>query len=257
MDYLPEEIEFVKFCANQEDTVICTTKERGRKRKDCPAFKSCDENNPPCSRISTKMEKSEELAEEYTNIIKFWLEDVKWDEENCIPKGGGEPCPNHEKNDCAKGETICERLLRKLGVYEPYAYTILETEINKIIRHDLPNIDFGFDEKLSLIDSEISIAEINGRVDLLLKSEKSNLLIVVELKAVEASREHVGQLASYVGWYKEHPLEGCKDVKGILLAPKFSKGAESALKACNNLYKRCFDLHVEIIKPVEHADNQV
>jgi hypothetical protein len=39
--------------------------------------------------------------------------------------------------------------------------------------------------------------------------------------------------------------------KGILLAPKFSKGAESALKACINLFNRCFNLHMEIIKPVE------
>lgn len=251
MGYLPEEIAFVKFCTNQEYEVICTTK-KGRRGKNCPALKSCDENNPTCGQILSKMEKSEELSELDTEIIRFWYYDVDWDWNNCMPNDSEESCYNAGK-ECCERLGICEQLLQKLGVYEPYEYTILETEINKIIRHDLPNIDFGAGEKLSLIGYEIPISEINGRVDLLLKNEKTDLLVVVELKAVEASKEHVGQLASYVGWYKEHPLEGCKDVQGILLAPKFSKGAESALKACTNLYKRCFDLHVEIIKPMEQV----
>jgi len=109
--------------------------------------------------------------------------------------------------------------------------------------------------KLTLKGHEVPIPDINGRADLLLKEEPDSL-IVVELKVGEASREHVGQLASYVGWYKEHPedrpddCEDCTNVKGILLARDFSKGAESALKACPNLEKRKFVLHVEI-KPDE------
>ncbi len=251
MDYSTEEIAFVKFCTENDWTVICTTK-KGRRGKNCPAYLSCNDEPLPCEQMLSRMERNQELTELDTKIIRFWYYDVDWDWNNCIPNGGKEPCYNNGK-ECCEHLGVCEQLLQKLGVYEPDEYTVLETEINKIIRHDLPNIDFGSGEKLSLIGHEVTITEINGRVDLLLKDEKTNLLIVVELKAVEASREHVGQLASYVGWYKEHPLEGCKDVKGILLAPKFSKGAESALKVCANLYKRCFDLHVEIIKPLEQV----
>jgi RecB family endonuclease NucS len=115
----------------------------------------------------------------------------------------------------------------------------------------LLNVDFGMGENLSLLAHEVYIPEINGRIDLLLRAEKSSLLIVVELKSEVATREHVGQLASYVGWYKKNPdkMPGqVKNVKGLLLARKFSPGAESALEACPDLESRIFELHVDIKK---------
>jgi len=115
----------------------------------------------------------------------------------------------------------------------------------------LLNVDFALGEKISLLAHEVYIPEINGRIDLLLKAEKSSSLIVVELKSEVATREHVGQLASYVGWYKKNPdkMPGqVKNVKGLLLARKFSSGAQSALEACPDLESRTFELHVDIKK---------
>jgi len=254
MDYSPEEIEFVKFCAYAND-LLCEAS--GNLEVRCPLWDPCDkvyqedEEDRLCRRIPAKMEKGEELTEEEINIIEFWGEERLWKKGTCIPKGGDKPCPNSDECDKrpSENDVICTVLLRKLGRYQPYEYRILEAEINKIIRNNLPNIDFGFGAKLSLIDYEVNIPEINGRVDLLLKEEKTDLLVVVELKSEKATREHVGQLASYVGWYKENqekmPAQ-TKSVKGILLAKDFSEGAKFALRECPDLDKRSFELHLEI-----------
>ena len=132
MDYLREEIEYVKFCAKQADDVICTANGKGRRRKDCPFYKACDENNLRCGQISTKMENSEELTEEEIGIIKFWGKDIIWDEKQCIPNKGKEQCPNHGK-ECTQYTFFCERLLWKLGANEPYEYDVMEAEIQKVI----------------------------------------------------------------------------------------------------------------------------
>ena len=256
MNYLPEEVEFVRFCENQEWEVICTTR-KGKRAKSCPASKSCDKNSPTCSQILTKMEGAKELTELDTKIIAFWYYDVDWDWDNCIPEGGREPCYNFG-TPCCERWGACERLLQKLGVYEPDDYGIHEKEIQQVIVNDLrkSRIDWYTVERLEYYTQKPAVAV--GQPDILCIGMDSKRLYVVELKVVEATRRDVGQLASYVGWYTDHPEdrpEPCKDkeVVGILLAPMFNTGAEYALRACTNLHKRCFDLHVEIIKPADQA----
>jgi len=238
MDYSPEEVTLVEFCANQGERVVCK-----RRRKECPAYKSCEDDNSLCAQMLDRMKKGEELADEHKAIINFWLNELTWDNDKCIPNGGDEPCPNVQS--CADGE-ICEGLLRKLGIYKPYEYDIYEEEVQKVIINDIHKrlMDWHAEEDLEYLDEKPHIEGV-GEPDILLRGVESKNLYVVELKVGEARRQDVGQLASYVGWYKEHPLEGCTEIRGILLAPRFSKGAEYALKACR-LEKRCFDLHVEI-----------
>lgn len=236
--YTPEEIEFVRFCSEQDDNVVCS-----RRRKKCPALESCDENSPSCGQLLNRMENGEEPGDEHIDIVRFWLRELKWDD-CCVPGGGKESCRNAEH--CVEGAEICEGLLKKLGVYEPYEWDIYEEEVHKVITNDIHKhlVEWHAEEELEYLDEKPHIDGV-GEPDILLKGVKSKNLYVVELKVGEARRQDVGQLASYVGWYKEHPLEDCTEVRGILLAPRFSRKAEYALKACN-LEKRCFDLHVEI-----------
>jgi len=243
MDYLPEEIAFVEFCTK---CIKCELSE-------CPGLNICEqrsEGNEFCLSILDKMRKGEELGEQDIDVVEFFPIDELWKKGTCNPKGSQETCPN--KNECNKrteNEAICTVLLRKLGRYLPEENRIMEVEINKIIRNDLLNIDFGLGEKPSLIDYEVYIPEINGRIDLLLKAEQSCLLIVIELKSETATREHVGQLASYVGWYRKNPDKmpaQTKRVKGILLARDFSPGAKYALEECPDLEPKIFELHVDI-----------
>jgi len=239
MDYTSEEIEFVRFCSKQDEKVVCR-----RRRKKCPASESCDENNNPlCEQLLAVMENGEELSDEHIGIIRFWRRELKWDDD-CIPNGGEASCPNIEH--CVEGAEACEGLLRKLGVYEPYEYDIYEEEVQKVVVNDIRKrlVDWHAEEDLEFLDEKPHIEGV-GKPDILLRGVESKNLYVVELKVGEASRQDVGQLASYVGWYREHPPAGCTEVKGILLAPRFSKSAEYALKACN-LEKRCYDLHIKI-----------
>jgi len=190
----------------------------------------------------TMMERGEELDHEHTAIIRFWLK-LTWSD-NCVPDGGEDHCPNITR--CIEGEEVCEGLLKKLGIYEPYEYNIYEEEVQKVVVADICRrlVDWHVEEELEYIAEKPYIEGV-GKPDILLRGVTSKNLYVVELKVGKARREDVGQLASYVGYYREHPLTGCTEVKGIMLARSFSKGAEYALKACN-LMKRYYDLHVEI-----------
>ena len=53
VEYLPEEIAFVRFCTEQDYKVICK-----RRRKACPAMKSqhCEEDNPLCEQMLAVMD---------------------------------------------------------------------------------------------------------------------------------------------------------------------------------------------------------
>jgi len=243
MDYSPEEKAYIEFFVRN---CTCDTTEK------CSYWNSCNENNPLCQQILTEMGKNEALREEEIELVKFWFENADlWENDECISKVNGEPCPNSDK--CEDG-LICERFLVRLGCYL-YEYDILEKEIQKVIVNDMHEAglltDWQTAEKLEYYPKRLPIAV--GVPDMLLIGTDTKTLYVVELKKGEASREHVGQLASYIGWYKEHPEdrpEGCKNVRGILLAQKFGKGAEYALKVCPDLEPRQFKLHAEI-KTVE------
>jgi hypothetical protein len=241
MDYSPEEKAYMEFFI---ENCTCETTEK------CSYWGSCNENNPLCQQILTRMGKSEALKEEEIDLIKFWFEKAElWKNEDCTSKRNGQPCYNSDK--CEDG-LICEMFLVNLGCYL-YEYDVVEKEIQKIIVNDLRRsasmMDWHTAEELRYY-SEKPLINV-GAPDILLIGADTKTLYVVELKRGEASREHVGQLASYVGWYREHPEDrpqGCKDkdVKGILLARKFSKGAEYALKVCEGLESRHLELHAKI-----------
>lgn len=256
MDFTPEEIAFVEFCESQEPEVICTAGARGRKRRGCPAAEHCDDEDPECSQILVEMKENRELTQEHVDIIRFWVRDIKWDERNCVPNGGGQ-CHNYESEACAH-DNVCVGLLRKLGVYDPDEYDVYEKTIQEVVVKGLRSSrsDWHTVERLEYHSEKPPIAV--GKPDILCIGARSKNLYVIELKAVQATRRDVGQLASYVGWYRDHPEDRpvpCrdKDVVGILLARDLNAGAEYALRACANLHGRRFDLHVEIIKPIEQA----
>jgi len=247
MDYSPEEITFLKFCT---ENIPCELSE-------CPARDICEQREKGkefCLSILDKMGSGEELAEQDIDVVDFFLTPKLWKKGTCVPKDGQEPCPN--SNECDKRPAeheVCTVLLRKLDRGEVNKYGILEDKIQKVIVRDVTKsmIDWHASEGLKYYAEKPKIDV--GEPDILLIGSKSKTLYVIELKAAVAKREHVGQLASYVGWYREHPEqcpEQCTNVKGILVAEDFDSRAIYALKACCDLEPRRFDLHVEI-KPIE------
>jgi len=246
MDYSTEEIAYVDFCVNNAD---CSP----TKKTKCPVYALCCENEEPqglCERILASMNNGEMLIEEDREIVRFFYNTHRcWmAEEDCWAKEDSDnKCPNRELCEEREGkneEPICGELIQGL---DPNALKVAERVIQRVILRRFPR-EWGLGEELILIDSEEPIPEINGRIDIRLKGKTTGTLYIVELK-LKATREHVGQLASYVGWYKKHPEEMpplTKTVKGILLAEEFYEGALSALEACPDLMPRTCKLRVDI-----------
>ena len=229
MDYTKEEIAYVNFCI--EKLPDCQV---GKKR--CPVYESCNQDEEClqlCNRIINNMNNGEILSEDDYKIICFFSTKGFWkpESDDCYLKDGT-PCHNLEIcNERNEGHEVCTQLMERLDLN---AQKIAEKEIQRLIIKNFP-ADWKMGEKLALVGWEKEIQEINGRIDILLKGKDTALLYVVELK-LRATRESVGQLASYVGWCLKHPLaEQTNGVKGILLADTFDKGALSALDVCHDL----------------------
>jgi len=248
MEYSKAEIAYVDFCVNNSNCEV--------KKRKCPIYEVCYENGECqglCDNIPDKMKNGEILPEEERGIIRFFQGTKQLEENDCFVKGTDKPCPNRELCEEREGkgeELICDELIQRLN---PSVQKIAEKVIQRVILRNFPE-EWCLKEKLVPIDDEKSIPEINGRIDIRLRGKTNATLYIVELK-LRAAREHVGQLASYVGWYKKHPEEmppPTKDVKGILLAEEFDKGALSALEVCPDLMARICKLRVDIetIQPV-------
>jgi len=88
------------------------------------------------------------------------------------------------------------------------------------------------EEGLKILETERKTG--NGYIDILAR-DSNNILTVVELKKITASEEAVRQLNYYVNSLRS---EIGKDVRGILVAPKFTKRALMLLKKYNLEYKK-------------------
>jgi hypothetical protein len=72
-----------------------------------------------------------------------------------------------------------------------------------------------------------------GIIDLMALDKAGNI-VVIELKAGEASDRVCGQLQRYMGWVQEN-LAGTTSVRGIIVANSFTEGAKYAAKVVPNL----------------------
>src|SRR2546425_13024230 len=61
-----------------------------------------------------------------------------------------------------------------------------------------------------------------GVIDILARDRSS--FVIVELKVGEADDSAVGQISRYMGWFSKSKTP--RDVRGILVASKFSEGAK-------------------------------
>ncbi len=72
-----------------------------------------------------------------------------------------------------------------------------------------------------------------GRIDLL-ATDREGALVVIELKAGEATDQVCGQILRYMGWVQERLAKG-KPVRGIIVANDFSERLTLAAKAMPNV----------------------
>ena len=86
------------------------------------------------------------------------------------------------------------------------------------------------EEGLSLIEGGVEYSTEAGRIDLLAR-DKSENLVVIELKAVKAKDSALGQLLGYIGCLAQEN----ENVRGILVASDFEKRVVFAARATPNI----------------------
>jgi RecB family endonuclease NucS len=118
----------------------------------------------------------------------------------------------------------------------------LERDLQEYLSRDISQLEQGL--KLYTED-ELTGREVSteaGKIDILAKDNKDRL-VVIELKANEASYATLGQILSYMASIKEEL--GAENVRGIIVAEDFHKKLKLAVTQVDNVslvkYKVKFD----------------
>jgi len=95
-----------------------------------------------------------------------------------------------------------------------------------------------------------------GRIDLLCKDRRGNL-VVVELKSFGAkTSEIVDQITRYMGWIRTHVALPRQVVRGIIVVGHVDKNLGYAIVPIPNLEIRTFEVTIKNVPPVVPLDDK-
>ena len=118
-----------------------------------------------------------------------------------------------------------------------------EKELQNYLEENWRDIPLGKD--WCLYKSYFDIGEI-GIIDLLAKKKENNDWLVVELKKDQSSDQTVGQILRYMGWIKEHRLEGQGRVEGLIVSRSIDEKIRYAVSVVPKLRLMIYSFHDEI-----------
>ena len=119
--------------------------------------------------------------------------------------------------------------------YRPIASKIDEKSLEGMLAGRLELLEPG----LTLIQRQFSIEGV-GRIDLLCRDRKKDL-VVVEIKRPSAgNREVVGQIAAYIGWIRRNMAGPGQRVRGIIVVGKEDEKLRYSIEALENVSVRPF-----------------
>ncbi|MCP4231349.1 MAG: DUF1016 family protein [bacterium] len=165
-------------------------------------------------------------------------------------QGGVRQIPEKDYRTIVFGResTLTERLKTTKDI-ESESEFALEAHLEEFIYNNWPNIGWG--SKLELYRTE----EQDGRqfpaglwsIDFLAKDEKTNDLVVIELKKGKTSDAIIGQINRYINWVKENVAEPEQDVRGIIVAKEVDEALKYGIKGLDwidvKTYQVDFRLH--------------
>ena len=100
------------------------------------------------------------------------------------------------------------------------------------------------EEGLQLIKRQYSCPGV-GRIDILCKDKKGNL-VVVELKRFGVKHDSIlDQILRYMGYVKEHLAKGSQKVRGIIVVGKVDEKLRYAVSAAPDITVKTFNLTIE------------
>lgn len=85
-----------------------------------------------------------------------------------------------------------------------------------------------------------------GPIDILAKDKETGDFVIIELKKDQTSDDTVGQLARYMGWVSE--VLGGNQVKGVIIAGKYDKKLDYALKMVPNVEVFLYEVDFKLNK---------
>lgn len=103
----------------------------------------------------------------------------------------------------------------------------LERDMQDALRQSIEQLEPG----LVVIDGGAEHVVASGRIDILAK-DPSDVPVVIELKAVRAGRDAVGQILAYMG---DVAADSNTPTRGLLIAPEFDHKAVSAASVVPSL----------------------
>jgi RecB family endonuclease NucS len=106
----------------------------------------------------------------------------------------------------------------------------IERDLQNVLRKNIEQLEPG----LKIVDGGKEKHVPSGYIDITAE-DKDGATLVIELKAIEADRDAVGQLLAYMG---DLMNDDSKSVRGVLVAPSFTGRATSAAHAAKVELKR-------------------
>lgn len=112
----------------------------------------------------------------------------------------------------------------------------MEKQLEDFLIENWANTDLGKKYDLIIEDGELVSQQYKtdiGTIDILAKDKTNKNFVVIELKRNQTSDDTVGQITRYMGWIKEK--KGNKNVEGVIIAGKYDKKLDYALKMVPNI----------------------
>ena len=134
-----------------------------------------------------------------------------------------------------RGQKKAEKMVPAMTIRDPYIFEFLglrpyealdEANLERLLLHKIQDflLELGHGFCFEGRQKRILIGDEYGFVDLVFYHRFLKCHVLVELKVDEFSHQHLGQLNTYVQWYKENMMsEGDNPPIGILLCTKKGK----------------------------------
>ncbi|WP_373354241.1 endonuclease NucS domain-containing protein [Pseudoroseicyclus sp. CXY001] len=135
--------------------------------------------------------------------------------------------------ESARGTLVEEGLASPDRAMEPGQTFSLERDLQAALRRDITQLEPG----LTIIDGGAERSVASGRIDILAQDTEGRT-VVIELKAVKATRDSLAQLMAYMGDLVDD--ENHSNIRGFLVAPDFDAKTISASRVVPTIALRAY-----------------